>query len=136
MSVHLDAMAGRKTNRFFFGGSISAFHVTADDTVNRVPVGGSWDALGTEALYGFPLAAYRLASAAMASLRTDVRLVDTFEFGLRANGLVHADGVAYGGAAQFMFRVSGFDFIAGVGLGRPDSFSPNAYASFRAFWML
>lgn len=132
----LEAIAGRRLGRFFLGGALSAFHVTADDAVNRVPVGGSWDVLGSGALYGFPLAAYRLSSAAIGSLRGDVRIIDALEVGVRGSVLAYENGLAYGGGAQLMMRLAGIDITVGAGLGGPDAFAPNIYATVRTLWLL
>lgn len=135
LDARMAVLAGRRWNRFFLTGLLAGFHITRDDAFNRLPVGGSWDALGADALYGFPLGAYRLASGGLASVRVDVRLFGNLELGLRGSTLLYPDGVAYGGAVQLMFRAGGFDIHLGVGLGRPEKFKPNGYASVQALWL-
>jgi hypothetical protein len=83
----------------------------------------------------FPLGAYRLATGGVASLRVDVRLFGTLELGLRGSTLVYPDGLAYGGSVHLMLRAGGFDIHLGVGLGRPEEFHPNGFATVRALWM-
>jgi hypothetical protein len=135
VDARLAVQAGRRWGRLFLSGSLSGFYITSADAFSRLPVGGSWDALGADAVYGFPLGAYRLASGGVASLRSDFLLFGPLELGLRGSALVYPDGVSYGGSVQLMLRVGGFDIHAGVGLGRPEKFAPNAFGSLRALWM-
>ena len=135
VDARVAVQAGRRWGWFFLSGSVSGFHITSADAFSRVPVGGSWDALGVDALYGFPLGAYRLATGGALSLRSDFLLFGPLELGLRGSALVYPDGVSYGGSVQLMLRVGGFDIHAGVGLGRPENFAPNAFGSLRALWM-
>lgn len=135
VDARIAVQGGRRWGRFFLSGSLSGFHITSADAFSRVAVGGSWDALGADAVYGFPLGAYRLASGAVLSVRSDIVLFGPLELGLRGSALASPDGLSYGGAVQLMLRVWGVDIHAGVGLGRPENFAPNAYGSLRALWM-
>jgi hypothetical protein len=76
-------LLGRAFGPLFARLAASAFYVNWDTPVSNVLVGGSWDTLGANALFGFPLSAFRLQHGASASAGLDLRLVGALELGLR-----------------------------------------------------
>ena len=77
--------AAKTRGRLHFRQSVSLMAGDSLNTVNRFLPGGSWDALGASALYGFRYAEYRVDRALIASGGIDYLLPRNWRVGLRAS---------------------------------------------------
>lgn len=133
----LSASAGRKLGPAFIRLSVLGVRASLSNPVAQWLVGGSWDTLGTEALFGHPYAEYRISTGAVVNTGVDLRIAGDWEAGLRAGLLATSDGrLHHGEALQLSTILSGLMFYAAVGF--PDAvFSrPAFYAGAAAAWAL
>ena len=86
--VTLSQQWGNTLGRFHLRQGSAAVFGTADDFVNKSLIGGSWDALGGNAVYGLRQGELRAAHALWGSFGADVRVAGTWYVGGRTSVLV------------------------------------------------
>jgi hypothetical protein len=106
---------GRKSGPAFVHVNAGAFFAGLDHPATREVVGGSWDLLGSSALVGHPLGAFRVARGAAGTLGLDWQVVGPLELGVRASLLVGAPRVHHGLGLLFETELSGIHLFAGAG---------------------
>lgn len=116
------AGAGRKSGPLWLGGAVTGLTGDELDVVNRHLVGGSWDLPYGTPLPGYRFAAYRVADAAVAAARLDLRLAGTVEVGWRAGAMVASDARAWGQSLALTAEWNGVLFVLGAGLPEKDVF--------------
>jgi hypothetical protein len=79
---------GNTLGRFHLRQGSAAVFGTADDFVNKSLIGGSWDALGGNAVYGLRQGELRAAHALMGNFGADLRVAGTWYVGGRTSILV------------------------------------------------
>jgi hypothetical protein len=122
---------GTTLGRFHLRQGSAAVFGTADDFVNQSLIGGSWDALGGNAVYGLRQGELRTGEALMGHFGADVRVAGTWYVGGRMSLLVAEDLIQ-----GYALNVSGtwrtFGFSGGVALAESTgdrTTTPQVYAA-------
>lgn len=125
--VHISGTAARTFGRVHLRQSLTAMSGRSLNVVNRFLAGGSWDALGGDAVYGSRYGEYRVGRAAIASGGADWLLPRHWRVGVRGSLMRSDVANTYGHAinASTTWRTFGFNF----GVGKPQGGSAVAYAS-------
>ena len=84
------------------------------DRVSSFLLGGSWDALGPEAIYGRRYAEYRVTRGVIANGAADRALNERWTLGGRVSAFRAPDITSYGAALQTNVRARGLRITAGV----------------------
>lgn len=106
---------GTTLGRFHLRQGSAAVFGTADDFVNKSLVGGSWDALGGNAVYGLRQGEIRTGHALMGSFGADLRVAGNWYVGGRLSLLVGAH-IIQGYALNVSGNWRTFGFSGGVAI--------------------
>jgi hypothetical protein len=125
--IHVTGTAARTFGRVHLRHTVTAMSGRSLNVVNRFLAGGSWDALGGDALYGSRYGEFRVRRAAIASSGADWLLPRHWRVGVRGSLMRSDVANPYGGAinASTTWRTFGFNF----GIGKAQRGSAIAYAS-------
>ena len=122
---------GTTLGRFHLRQGSAAVFGTAADFVNKSLVGGSWDALGGNAVYGLRQGEIRTGHALMGNFGADLRVAGNWFVGARTSLLVSEDLIQ-----GYALNVSGtwrmFGFSGGVALAESTgdrTTTPHVYAA-------
>ena len=113
---------GRRAGRVFLRANGSAFRGNSLNTVSAFLTGGSWDAAGPMALYGYSHGAFRVERAVLANGGADVRLWGNTEVGVRAAWLASPGETHRGTALSVSTLLSGIGISAAVAVPEDDGF--------------
>jgi hypothetical protein len=105
---------GRVAGPVFFVVSAKAFWVSLDTPASNVLIGGSWDVLGADALWGHALGAYRLPRGAASTGGIDFALLESLRLGIRASVLVGSPSPQTGLGVQLHGAFSGVHAVAAL----------------------
>jgi hypothetical protein len=107
--------AGRSFGRIHLRQSLAAYRGSSLDTVSAFLIGGSWDLLGSTAVYGRRYAEFRVNRGINGNAGADFAITRWLDLGLRVSafrsGSVHTTGTML----QATQRLSGLRLTAGVG---------------------
>lgn len=110
--ISVNQRAGRRFGKVHLRESVNAMTGKSLNVVNRFIVGGSWDVLGENAVYGSRFGEFRIARGVIASAGADYSLPRNWTAGVRASYLrsdvVHTHGFALN--ATKVRRTYGFNF--------------------------
>jgi hypothetical protein len=125
--IHLTGTAARTFGRVHLRQTLTAMNGRSLNVVNRFLAGGSWDALGGDAIYGSRYGEFRVRRAAIASTGADWLLPRHWRVGVRGSLMRSDVANTYGSAinASTTWRTFGFNF----GVGKAQRGSAIAYAS-------
>jgi hypothetical protein len=114
--------SGKRVGRLFLRANGTAFHGRSLNTVSAFLTGGSWDASGATALYGFPYGAFRSERAYLTSGGADLRLWGSTEVGVRAAWLGGSGDAHHGGALGVATLWKGVGMSAALAVPEGDAF--------------
>jgi choline dehydrogenase-like flavoprotein len=114
--------AGQQVGRLFLRANGTTFHGRSLNTVSAFLTGGSWDASGTTALYGFPYGAFRIERGVLTNGGADVRLWGNTEVGVRAAWLGGPGASHHGGALSVTTLWKGVGVSASLAVPEGDAF--------------
>jgi hypothetical protein len=116
----------------FASSGARAVYVSQANLVSRWLLGGSWDALGGQALFGHPFAEYRVERAATGFVRLDWDATRAMTLGLRGAAALMPGEAHHGQAAVISIDWAGV--VTSAGLAVPDLRFPRwtAFASVMA----
>jgi hypothetical protein len=107
--------AGRSFGRIHLRQSLAAYRGSSLDTVSAFLIGGSWDLLGSTAVYGRRYAEFRVNRGINGNAGVDFAITRSLELGLRVSafrsGSVHTTGMML----QATKRVRGYRLTVGAG---------------------
>jgi hypothetical protein len=109
-----DLGIGRRLGPLFAMANACGVYESASSSVARWIVGGSWDALGGQAVWGHPYGELRVDCAAIAGARLDLVTMRDVELGVRAAAMASRDGTTHGEAVQLSAAIAGVLVQAGV----------------------
>jgi hypothetical protein len=112
------ASYGERIGPFFALGGARAVYVSQGNLISRWLLGGSWDALAGQALFGHPFARYRVERAATAFVRLDWDATRSFSLGIRGAAAVMPGEAHHGEAAVLVLDWAGV--VSSAGLAVPD----------------
>jgi hypothetical protein len=112
---------GHRVGRLFLRGHGLALYGRSLNTVSAFLTGGSWDAAGPAAFYGYGYGAHRLDRALLANGGVDVRLWGTAEIGLRAAWLTGPEGTRFGTAVGLSGLWNGIAMNVGLAIPEDDA---------------
>lgn len=118
----LSVGAGRRAGRLFLRANGLAFHGRSLNTVSAFLSGGSWDASGPTALYGYPYGAFRMERALLANGGADLLVWRNTEIGVRAAWLAGSGGARHGGALSVATLWRGIGLSAALAVPEDDAF--------------
>lgn len=122
---------GNTLGRLHLRQGSSAVLGTADDFVNSSLIGGSWDSLGGNAVYGLRQGELRTGHALMGNVGADVRVAGTWYVGGRIS-LVIAEDLIRGYALNVSGTWRTFGFSGGIALAESTgdrTTTPQVYAA-------
>jgi len=127
----LSQRAGVQLGKIHLRQSLLAVTGKSLNIVSRHIIGGSWDALGEQALYGSRYAEYRIARGVVASAGADYALPRDWRVGLRASYMDSDVADVHGFAinASKIWKVFGFNMGVGIPQDRGGESDPVVYLS-------
>jgi len=115
--------AGQRVGRLFLRGNATASHGRSLNTVSAFLTGGSWDASGATALYGFPYGAFRIErTLLLTNGGADLRLWGHTEVGVRAAWLGGSGDAHHGAALTAATLWKGIGLSAALAVPDDDAF--------------
>jgi hypothetical protein len=107
--------AGASFGRIHLRQSLAAYRGSSVDTVSAFLIGGSWDLLGSTAVYGRRYAEFRVNRGINANAGVDFAITRSFELGLRASAFRSGSMHTTGTLLQATQRLRGLRLTAGAG---------------------
>jgi hypothetical protein len=114
--VSVTENGGRDLSRWHFTHAASVMSGSSLDVVNRQLLGGSWDALGGTALYGFRYGEFRVRRAVTGSGGVDYKLPGNLRAGVRLSCTDNDVARTCGGALNVTMTWRTFGFNGGIGM--------------------
>jgi hypothetical protein len=106
---------GASFGRIHLRQSIAAFRGSGLDMVSAFLIGGSWDLLGSTAVYGRRYAEFRVTRGLNANGGADVAITRSFDLGLRVSAFRSGSTHTTGTMLQATQRVGGLRLTVGAG---------------------
>ena len=113
---------GRRVGRLFLRANALAFHGSSLNTVSALLTGGSWDAAGATALYGYSYGAFRVERGVLANAGADLVVSRSTEIGVRGAWLDDSGERHHGSALSVATLWRGMSFGAAVAVPEGDAF--------------
>lgn len=113
--------AGKQVGKVHLRQSLSLMNGKSLNVVSRFLIGGSWDALGESALYGYRFGQYRVARGGIANVGADYALPRNWQIGVRGSYLRSDVADVYGVALNVSKNRRTLGFNMGVGLPQSSS---------------
>ncbi|HEV7574043.1 MAG TPA: hypothetical protein VGQ21_21315 [Thermoanaerobaculia bacterium] len=107
--------AGRSFGRIHLRQSLAAYRGSSLDTVSAFLIGGSWDLLGSTAVYGRRYAEFRVNRGINANGGVDFSVTRSLDLGLRVSAFRSGPTHTTGTMLQVTQRLGGYRLTAGVG---------------------
>ena len=107
--------AGRSFGRIHLRQSLAAYRGSSLDTVSAFLIGGSWDLLGSSAVYGSRYAEFRVNRGINANAGADFAITRSLEIGLRVSAFRSGSLHTTGTMLQATQHLGGYRLTAGVG---------------------
>lgn len=107
--------AGASFGRIHLRQSLAAYRGSSLDTASAFLIGGSWDLLGSTAVYGRRYAEFRVNRGINANAGVDFAITRSFDLGLRASAFRSGSLHTTGTMLQASQRLGGYRLTAGAG---------------------
>jgi len=107
--------AGASFGRIHLRQSLAAYRGSSLDTVSAFLIGGSWDLLGSTAVYGRRYAEFRVNRGINGNVGVDFAVTRSFELGLRGSAFRSGSTHTTGTMLQATQRLGGLRLTAGAG---------------------
>ena len=107
--------AGRSFGRIHLRQSLAAYRGSSLDTVSAFLIGGSWDLLGSTAVYGRRYAEFRVNRGINGNVGADFAITRSFDLGLRVSAFRSGSTHTTGSMLQATKRLGGYRLTAGAG---------------------
>ncbi|MBV8543196.1 MAG: hypothetical protein JO093_05995 [Acidobacteria bacterium] len=106
---------GASFGRIHFRQSLAAYRGSSLDTVSAFLIGGSWDLLGSTAVYGRRYAEFRVNRGINGNAGADFAITRSFDLGLRVSAFRSGSLHTTGTLLQATQRLGGYRLTAGAG---------------------
>jgi len=106
---------GASLGRVHLRQSLAAYRGSSLDTVSAFLIGGSWDLLGSTAVYGRRYAEFRVNRGINGNVGVDFAIARSFELGLRVSAFRSGSFNTTGTMLQATQRLGGYHLTAGAG---------------------